>query len=203
MKQILLIVILLLSVGLMYGQTPTPTQSQPSTEDIKQARENLKVLLADSGSTATPEKGKSMADVMDKGLDVLTGYVGTLEGVVSKFAPEVWRIMIKQQYAKAIAYPLYWGLLLIVILIFRQGAKTYCGVTKGQPIFTPLDEEKTGNSYSPYKLIYWLRLWFVGIIPTIVLIPITISFLYTLTEGVMIAINPEYYALKDIIQLLK
>lgn len=199
----MLIVLLLLSVGLVYGQTPTPTQSQPSTEDIKQAKENLKVLLNDQKPAATPEQGKSVADVMDKGLDMLSGYVGTLEGVVSKYAPEVWRIMIKQQYAKAIAYPLYWGLFLIVILIFRKGAKTYCGVTKGQQIFTPLDEEKTGNRYTPYQITYWLRLWFVGVLPTLILIPVSIAFLYTLTEGIMIAINPEYYALKDIIQMLK
>jgi hypothetical protein len=193
MKQILLIVILLLSVGFMYGQTPTPTQSQPSTEDIKQARENLKVLLADSGSTATPEKGKSMADVMDKGLDVLTGYVGTLEGVVSKFAPEVWRIMVKQQYAKAISYPLFWGLMLFVPFGVNKLARSGFGVPKEMSLAEWDDKE----NYDGFMFA------FTGIIPTITGIIFAMIFLYNLTQGIMIAINPEYYALKDIIQLLK
>lgn len=183
----------MLLMGMVYGQTPTPTQSQPSTEDIKQARENLKVLLADSGSAATPEKGKSMADVMDKGLDVLTGYVGTLEGVVSKFAPEVWRIMIKQQYAKAISYPLFWGLMLLVPFGVNRLARSGFGVPKEMS----LSEWDDKQNYDGFMFA------FTGFIPTVIGIIFAIIFLYNLTEGIMIAINPEYYALRDIIQLLK
>jgi hypothetical protein len=196
MKQILLIIVILMSFavfGTAQTASPTPTQNQPSTEDIKQAKENLKVLLSDTKETSTKDEHKSMADVMDKGLDVLTGYVGTLEGVVSKFAPEVWRIMVKQQYAKAISYPLFWGLMLFVPFGVNKLARSGFGVPKEMSLAEWDDKE----NYDGFMFA------FTGIIPTITGIIFAMIFLYNLTQGIMIAINPEYYALKDIIQLLK
>lgn len=205
MKKLLLIVVFIMSlVMISFAQTPTPTptQSQPSAEDIKQAKENLKVLLSDGQPTPTKDN-KSVADVMDKGLDMLSGYVGTLEGVVSKYAPEVWRVMIMQQYAKAISYPLYWGLLLLSIIIFQRVMKSWLGYDKTVKVFkmTP-DEENESSSYHMADS-FILRCWLAGVVPIVLAIPTTVFFLYYLTEGVMVAINPEYYALKDIIQMLK
>ena len=205
MKQILLILVLLISIGTVFSQTPTPTPpstGQPSAEDIKQAKETVKTLLADKPA-ATPQNEKSIADVMDKGLDMLTGYVGTLEGVVSKYAPEVWRVMIRQQYAKAISYPLYWGLLLLAIIIIQKVVKSWLGVNKDTHIFKMTEVEERENTRYNMPVSFLLRVWLAGIFPIVVAIPVTIAFLYSLTGGVMILINPEYYALKDIIQLLK
>jgi len=184
----------------VFGQTATPTPlpvtGQPNAEELKQAKETLRAILSEE---KPPEKGKSVVDVMDKGLDLLSGYVSTLEGVVSKYAPEVWRIMITQQYSKAIGYPAFWGLMLLSVVILRSVIKRYFGVEKGQAIFARTEKEK--NSYSDEA--YWARVWFVGIIPTALAIPLTIVFLYCFTEAIMIFINPEYYALKDIIQMLR
>jgi hypothetical protein len=196
MKQILLIIVILMSFavfGTAQTASPTPTQNQPSTEDIKQAKENLKVLLSDTKETSTKDEHKNIADVMDKGIDVLTGYVGTLEGLVSKYAPEVWRIMIKQQYAKAIAYPLFWGLMLFVPFGVNRIARAGFGVPKDMSLAAWDDKQ----DYEGFMLA------FVGIIPTVIGAIFAIIFLYNLTAGIMIAINPEYYALKDIIQMLR
>lgn len=192
MKQILLILVLLLSVGMAVSQTPSPTPpttAQPSAEDIKQAKENIRVLLGEQ--KPTPEQGKNVADVMDKGLDMLSGYVGTLEGVVSKFAPEVWRIMVKQQYAKAISYPVFWGLLILLPIGFHWMGRKSVGAKKGQPLYEA-DTDSDGFLYGLFCIL-----------PSVAGMVCGAFFIYYLSQSIMIAVNPEYYALKDIIDLLR
>jgi hypothetical protein len=191
MKNLLLIIVLLFSVGVnAQAPAPTDTPKQPSADEIKQARETLRAILDETPETKA-NQGKSVADVMDKGLDIVTGYVSTLEGVVSKFAPEVWRIMVKQQYAKAIASPLFWGLLLLVPLLVHYYGRRSLGATKGQTLWE-VDTRSDGFLYFLY-----------GVAPMCVGIFFGVMFAWSLTEGIMIAINPEYYALKDIINMLR
>ena len=81
--------------------------------------------------------------------------------------------------------------------------KSWLGLEKGVGIFKMTPEERKESSSYQMANSFVLRVWLAGVIPTILAIPTTVIFFYYLTEGIMIAINPEYYALKDIIQMLK
>lgn len=92
--------------------SPEKTKEQAITpEDAKKVREEVKKLGEIFGVKAE-EKGEkkegqkkevTMASVADKALDLMTQSVATISAAIQKVAPEIWRIMIKQQYAKAIA----------------------------------------------------------------------------------------------------
>jgi uncharacterized protein YjeT (DUF2065 family) len=198
MKNLLLIVLLFVSINVV-GQEPSPTpiNKQPTAAELKQAKETLKSLMDETtGTRPVQQENKSVADVLDKGVDLFSGYVTTLEGVVSKYAPEVWRIMITQQYAKAISYPLFWGLMLIGLCIFYRTGRKYFGLEKGQAVFRAEEGTYLDDEDAP-------RVILVGVIPLILGVIFTARFFFVLSESIMIAINPEYYALKDIIGLLR
>ena len=209
MKNILLtFTLLVISIVGLQAQTPqttttpavviTSTQSQPSAEDIKKAKETIQELLNSDIQTSKQSQAtsqtKNVADVMEKGLDVLSGYVATLEGVVSKFAPEICRIMILQQYSKAIGYPLFWGLMLLSVFIIYKILRSWWGLSKdSNTMQQQTDEDDDGYVFRVFLSIVLLICGGV----------FSVFFLNALSDSVMIAINPEYYALKDIIQLLR
>ena len=176
--------------------TPTPQTSQPTVTELKDAKEKIKVLLEPETKKST-STDKSVADVLDKSIDVIAGYVGTLESVVTKYAPEVWRVMIKQQYAKAIGYPLFWLLMISLLLIYYRTMKKWFNVGKDFPLFGVKDG---GNYYDDEDTA---RIVLCGVIPILLGAAFSVVFLSYLSEGIMILINPEYYALKDIIGFLR
>lgn len=217
-KIIALLAVLVLGSATILMAQPTPTPStpvtanapvspagQPSAEEIQQAKETLKTLLEKDGKPVDqqPAQGKTVGDVLNRGLDGLFGFATTLEGLVSKYAPEVWRIMILQQYSKAVGYPAFWGLMLLGLLGLQRIARKGFGLAKGEGVYAVKESDKARSSWKDYTNLYWARFWIAGIVPTALSIPFAIVFLYYLTESVMIVINPEYYALRDIIGMLR
>jgi hypothetical protein len=210
MKKIILLIALMFSTLSLYAQEPTPQptqQRQPSAQELQEAKEVLKAIVEQDKptTTGTPQQGKTVADVLDKGLESFSQFAVTLEGVVSKYAPEVWRIMILQQYSKAIGYPAFWGLMLLGIIIIQRIVRSFFGMEKGQSLWKPTEADTKNIRYSfeNYNGAYWARVWTGGIIPLVFSVPVTIAFFYSLTESIMILINPEYYALRDIIGFLR
>lgn len=101
-----------------YAQAPAtsaPVAQALSPEDMIKIRDQLKTLSQAMGNpvaTATAEtkkdekedpNHKTVGDVADKALGLFTNAIGTLSESLKKIAPEVWRIMIRQQYASAAA----------------------------------------------------------------------------------------------------
>jgi len=188
MKNIILLLVILVSTAL-----PLIAQdNQPSKEEIDKVKKYLQT------------EDKSIVDVLDKGVDKISGFVTSLEGMISKYSPEVWRIMVTQQYSKAVGYPLYYALVVLVILIIGRVIGKCFGVTSIKGIFVPTDADMNGREhYDIYKPRYWFRVFGAGVVPIAIAIPFIFAFLYYATESIMIVVNPEYYAIKDIIGFVR
>jgi hypothetical protein len=171
-------------------QALTPTQIKEAKADLDNLAVAFGVKPAAATTTATTttqaEEHKTIGDVGDKALDMVGKAVASISATLEKVAPHVWKIMIKQQYAKAIGGLIVpWGLLFLVLLYWQVIRKAWK---------TDSIEDDSGE--------YWARMWFVRIIPGIAGFIITIVALVALSNSIMILVNPEYYAVKDIISML-
>jgi hypothetical protein len=180
--------------------TQTSTSVQPlSSSDVAQIKGGLKVLAqgfgietpatattATTATTQTVEEHKTIGDVGDKALDMVGKAVASISATLEKVAPHVWKIMIKQQYAKAVGGLIVpWGLLFLLLPYWQIIRKAW----KTDHIKDDSDE-------------YWARLWLVRIIPGGAGFIITIVALVALSNSIMLLVNPEYYAVKDLITML-
>lgn len=175
--------------------TATDSEKPALTPDqVRQIREQLKEIgdLVSDPKAATEAKKeepkKNMAEVADKALSLLSGYVGIVAGVMTKIAPEVWRIMVRQQYANAVAAPfvplaLIGFLAIYMVVIVRWWDKTEM-------------EKRSDSDEKP------LRLYLVNIIPFALFFIFGIWAAFKLTSSVQMLINPEYYAFRDLVHIL-
>lgn len=195
--------------------SPKPDSSLSAPPISKEDAAKLKGLLdqfnkVESGekppapsTSSTPEKkeeSKTMANVADRALDMLGSVVAGISQSLQKIAPEVWRIMIKQQFAKAafnVATPLLFFLGgLIGIVIMRKMWKAGEG-----PLIDQLPKEVRYTGWDKgdgmiLKQIFrsWIPLAFLVISGGILAINIG--------ESIKLVINPEFYAIKDLITLV-
>lgn len=201
--------------------TPTSSVSQAlSPDDIAKLRATLDAISknmgneapsnsaappapATSSSAATPEPAKksTVADVANKALDMMGSAVAAVSSNLQKIAPHVWRIMIKQQYAKAayeVAMPacLFFGGLIFVVVMR----------TLWKPVLTLKDEKEDmryknstdWNNSDTEKVKYAFR----SVVPAVYLVIIGIWLGCSIGTSVKYVINPEYYAVKDILTLV-
>ena len=189
------------------GSIATPNQVM-SPEDIAKLKEQMLTLSkalgnasppapADSSKPAAPAKNISevaskAVDMMGNGankvIDMIGSAVGTLSTNLSKIAPQVWRIMIMQQYAKAAN-----ELIVPVLLLMLTGVVTIV-LRKNFPP-PPLWSERWNEADA-------LRLWLRTIIPTVFLCWFGVWFVCSMSTSILYLINPEYYAIKDILMLV-
>lgn len=214
------LVVLSLMLGLMvpslaHAQSdPAPSSSAVtpnqvmSGDDIAKLREQMNAISkalgnasppapADSSKPAAPPKSMSevaskAVDMMGSGankvVDMIGSAVGTLSTNLSKIAPQVWRIMIIQQYAKAA------NELIVPILLLVLTGVVAIVLRKNFPP-PPAWTERWTDADS-------LRLWLRTIIPTLFLCWFGVWFVVGMSEAVRYLINPEYYAIKDILMLI-
>lgn len=207
MKQIIaVLVVILLITDLVIGQQAQQTTAQPSVQnqisqdEAKKLQESLSLLRqalgiekpTPAGQTAPQQPQKSMADVLDKLLDMMKTTVASLSEAMKKVAPEVWRIMVKQQYAKAFSNLVVpWGLFIIAL--------NYTLITKkvwkmpDEPRWKPFDDAFTSRdaraivtSFVPFMLGLIFSIWGVA----------------NLKDSILYLVNPQYYALRDLFMLL-
>ena len=112
----------------------SPTTENPSgltPEDVKQLQESAQGLRQVFGieqsvapvsvQTTTPQAASrpTMAEVADKAVDIVNRMVVSAVESIQKVAPDVWRIMIKQQYARAAGDLMVPAGLLITVLVLN------------------------------------------------------------------------------------
>lgn len=127
---------------------------------------------------------KNMADVADRALTMVEGVTARLSDTLKGIAPEVWRIMLKQQYAKAIAWPV--GNLAFIALCLLWGVVMSYFWKSGTKPDTPDDG----------------RFWFTKLIPLVFGTVGGMFLAYNLSWTVLLLINPEYYAIQDLLKTL-
>ncbi len=186
---------LLMSVDVISVFAEQSTTSALSQEDAAKAKAQLEALAKAFGvesvattttKTAPVEEHKTIGDVGDKALDMIGSAVASISETLEKIAPNVWRIMINQQYAKAIGGLIVpWGLLLLILLYWKIIRKAW----------SPEGIEDDSEDF-------WVRTWIVKIIPCILGFILAIWGCVRLSDSIMFLINPEYYAIRDLITML-
>jgi hypothetical protein len=141
------------------------------------------------------EEKRTIADVADKALEMTEGLVASLSSTLQKIAPDVWRIMTKQQYVKAISGVVTpWG---IFIFIF-----VYLVVVNKKWKVPEKNNSKKGEELTDEEAETIARTILVYIIPVIVLIGSGIWGIVGMSNALKFVINPEFYAIKDLLLVL-
>lgn len=204
MKRLLILFTLVFGLytpAFAYAQTSPATSGSVSPsqvmspEDMQKMRDQLADLSKAMGNpspaataSAKPPETNNMATVADKALDMVGNAVATLSNSLSKIAPQVWRIMIIQQYAKAVD-----GIITPTLMLVLLGIVT--AVLK-KNISAPLPWDQHWGDDD------WAAFWFRTIIPVCFLCIFGIWFVVDLGDSIKLLINPEYYAIKDILMML-
>jgi hypothetical protein len=193
MNTILAIALLsMLAIGPPAPPPAAPAQPDAFTaEDRKQALEALKSIAQafdekqGQPAPAPQGSGKNMADVADKALDFSVKYIGQAAAIVEKAAPHVWAVMIRQQYAKAlgeVTVPFLWiAMVIIATAVVRHSWR--------------VDVEATSDEQAGRVVV-------TLVIPVIACLFAGGFFIYDLANSIMYIINPEYYAIRDLVQIL-
>jgi|GEM_PF-3760302 len=176
------------------AQTGSGTNMALNKEDVKQIQEASRGLNQVFGIEAPAPKPtelseqpqqKTLTDVADKAVDMVGRLVATAAATLQKVAPDVWRIMIKQQYAKAL------GDLLLPWLLFFGGIV--------------LSSIKAGSwklEANPSSDELAARLLVVVAAPAVVCALTFIWGAVALKNSIMLLVNPEFYAIRDLLIML-
>jgi hypothetical protein len=208
MKKIILTLAIIFSLfipSFVWAEDAAPITSANqvmSPEEIVKLREQLKQMgqlvgatsAAPSVSAKPVDDHKTVGDVADKALDMFSGVVASIATNIQNIAPHLWRIMIIQQYTKAVGdLVIPFGLLIIAIsylVIIRK-------------MWKPCDEDtKWERKYTTYSDTFTAQIIFRTIIPTIAVIICGVVFMFYLSDSIKYLINPEYYAVKDILTMV-
>ena len=178
---------------------PSEPQQAMNLDDAEKLRLQIKALTEflqsnvpqeqQGRQTASAPSSKTVADVLDKALDMVSGSVATIAAGVEKAAPRVWRIMIVQQYANAVSGILLpWGLLALVVVYYKIIGKKWPKPTEPDGFDTP------GPNFA-----WWT---FSRVLPVLFGITFGIWGIDNLSDSLKMLINPEYYAIKDLIAII-
>jgi len=180
-------------------ESPTPVASPTSPASVAglpaaQAeiiRRDLRALAQAIGVDPVPEaeSKKTMVDVADKALGLASGALGRVAEGLQVIAPEIMRIMIRQQYARAIGdliAPVF------CLLGFLAGAMVLFGKTKKvwAADLVPGKSDSTGALVVACVALWILVVIFAGVTAA------------RLGDSVKRLINPEFYAIRDLVLVL-
>lgn len=177
------------------GGTDKTAQQTLSAEDIKNLRQAFEALRGvvspeNQQQTAqqTQEDHKTVGDVLDKAVDMVDKYATSAFALTAeaakKVAPEVWRIMILQQYAKALSDILIsWGLALVMFVAFLAAGKYW--VEKPDE-----SSDETSCRMTIRRILITLTVFF------------SMSGVVAIALNIQLLINPEYFAIKDLVQIV-
>lgn len=173
----------------------TTTTPSISPEEAQKIRAQLSELSKTLGNAPPTKDGKpteaavekTMAGVADKALDMFVGVVGSVGDSLKKIAPDVWRIMIQKQYADAVCYvsvPFF-----IFIFIYVVGGNC-------QKWFMKIYHED-GQEHNDK-----VDARICSVIRTVLLTIVGLWLAIAAGVALRIVINPEYYAVKDLLNLI-
>ena len=203
------------------SQPQTTPERALSEEDTAKLRANVRAL-AEAFGLQPPQaqgqqaqqaqrqqqkaEGTTIAKVADKALDMVNSLVASAAVTLNKVAPEVWRIMIRQQYANALSGPLLpFGILVL--------AGLWCFITKRMWLEPQPPDAPPQNASDAEQKMYEAKLstckdarttWLVltSIIPFIALCVFGTWLVVEMRDSIKILINPEYYAFRDLLNIL-
>ncbi len=175
------------TLGKAFGISPDVKPSAKENEDEKKEVENK------------PAE-KTFANVADKGLDMVKNLVISLSQTLEKTAPQIWRVMVKQQYAKAIAdLILPWSLLLVTIIYAFMMKKMW----KWSPEYNNMELVNFhDNEDIPYPTKRGWRGFLSVVLPFCGGCFFTIWGCVVLKSSLLLLINPEYYAVRDLLLMI-
>lgn len=189
---------------LAWSQPPAApaTNSAPtfSEQDRAAAKKELEKIGEMFGvakqqeSPKTPDKAATIAEVADKALDMVGNAVGTIAGIVQKVAPEVWEIMVRQQYATAIGMLIGPTLFLSIVCAYTLITKRYW--KKGA------DYDKESYYANDFLTNKGFRGLLTTLLPGAMALVFTSVLAYKIGDAVPMLINPKYYAVRDLLQML-
>jgi len=163
-----------------FAQTTAPTE----VKDLKLTAEQMAIIkeavLQIKGiQSATGTPSKSWPEVADKALDLGAKFIGSVADVIEKIAPEVWRVFIVQQYAKAgseLIGP--FGVLIIALI--------------AKPVIERNWVAKKDSDYT----------FFAKVLPILAALGAGLFFFSALASNFPRVVNPKYYAVQDIFALV-
>lgn len=123
---------------------------------------------------------KEAVDTADKALDMLSSFATTISESIEKLAPEVWRIMIRQQFAEAVTSAILSAILLGISIATYKVSRAFW-----------VKEESDGGWEALSAVSYALTL---GLLIGVVSNGLNATKLF---------LNPEYYAIKDLLDMAK
>ena len=172
-------------------------------KELQQALEVLQKAANDQAQDTKPGEHKTVGDALDKGLDMAKETVIYLAGKIEQVAPQLWRVLVMQQYVKGVTgliNPI--GFLFLVWLYRRLLLKWW------QP--SPDDNDPKKPNFKsidpdlpPLPTHKGWRGFFTVVVPLVAVVFGMMNLYRGLTDAAGYFINPNYYALKDIIALVK
>jgi hypothetical protein len=177
--------------------------NKADAEQIRDAAQGLREVFGVE-ETATGEQTKkpattdsskkTIADVADKAVDMADRMVSKAAESLQKVAPDVWRIMIRQQYVKAISGPILPLTLLAIVLIYYKVLKKW--------IPDHNNSETLGSPNDPNNPLVFFWIVFQYWIPVVCGIWFSIWFSMAMTESIKYLVNPEFYAVRDMLMMI-
>ncbi len=203
------IVCLFLIVAALFAQQPSQ-QSQPqpqasgltkyvSPEQLTELQKMLnQVQQTLDQQVAGGDGHKTVGDVMDKGLDMFKNAIVFVAGKIEQVAPQLWRVLLVQQYVKGVQIilpPL--GFLLLIFVSRKTLLKWW-----------PKDADDDNPEATPWGTDTPLtrkgtRGLFIVALPIFLFIVGGVWLYQSLTEATGYFVNPYYYALKDLVLLVR
>lgn len=120
-------------------------------------------------------------EVINKTLSMVKGAISGVADAIAKVAPHVWRIMVKQQYIKAITEVILpWSLFVMTIIAYFWQKKVWS-----------LEKVKTSGEEG----YHW---FFQYIAPCVLWVIFAIWGCIEISSSVAFILNPEYYAIRDL-----
>ncbi len=208
-KNIGLLVLFLTISSLGFSQTQTQVQPQSnaagiSKEDIQNLRTAFRaiqdvleppqpqpapqVAQTQQTQTAPQQDHKTVGDVLDKAVDLVDKYATSAFALTAdaakKVAPEVWHIMILQQYAKALTDILgWWSVALVTFIAFLAAGKYWVP-----------DKDATDDEKSFHMVIRRILITLTTVF--------SMAGMLAIAFDIQLLINPEYFAIKDLVQIV-
>ncbi len=218
MKRRLIFTLAVAAFGLpAFAQSaPQANSAQPSTTGIidrlkdpdqrKQLEQALDILQKAANDQAQDAKSgdhKTVGDALDKGLDMAKETVVYLAGKIEQVAPQLWRVLVIQQYVKGATLLIQPIGFLFLVWIYRRLLLKWWRPSPSDDNPEERLIDPGGADEIPWPTHKGWRGTLTIAVPLVAIIVGGIWFYTAFTNAAGYFINPNYYALKDIIQLVR